>query len=97
MRDSGAVAFFERFVKDGALELDAGKAIDFSRRRGLGGDLPGCRWVLHFALAELRQDPAATAALCEELARTWRLSGGAAYADRCERLAKAAASAPAAS
>lgn len=94
MRDSTAVAFLERAAKDGALSVDAGQAIDFARRRGLGGDLPGGRWVLHFALAELREDAGARAALGDELARSWRLAGSVAFAARCERLAKEATSSP---
>lgn len=69
------------------LDLPADEAVDLSRRRGLGGDLPGGRWILHLALG-LGHGPTGRAALLEELGRQWDLAGSARVADRCRRAAK---------
>ncbi|MGC4114174.1 MAG: hypothetical protein QM765_06025 [Myxococcales bacterium] len=72
----------------GGLELSSAEAIDASRRRGLGGDLPGGRWILHLALGQQR-DPAERAALLDELAKQWELAGAAPIARRCRTQAEA--------
>ncbi len=86
MRGSAPLAFLQRMIEAGGGALDAATAIDLARRRGLGGDLPGGRWILHFALGELRGDAEARRAIGAELARSWKLAGRDVFAARCERL-----------
>lgn len=74
--------------KEAELELTPEEAIDRSRWRGLGGDLPGGRWILHLALGQT-SDRTGRARLLDELARQWDLAGSTALARRCQAQAKA--------
>lgn len=67
--------------------LSAAEAIDASRRRGLGGDLPGGRWILHLALGEAGT-PQDRVPLLEELAQQWALAGSRSIAARCRARAE---------
>ncbi len=70
------------------LELPAAEAVEASRRRGLGGDLPGGRWILHLALGQAGSGPGRVQIL-EELASQWALAGSAPVAERCRAQASA--------
>lgn len=89
-RPSAASAFLERLLaaRPGCeLSVDPEEAVDFARRRGLGGDLPGGRWVLHLAFGASRHDPQARRLLAAELEKAWRLAGSAGYADGFAQIA----------
>ena len=91
-RGSAPQAFLrvmERSGLGGRRGLEPSAVIDFARRRGLGGDLPGGRWVLHFAFAAARSDRGARAQLAEELTRAWRLAGNPWYARGFTAIARA--------
>ena len=90
-RDCVAWQFLSKRLGAGrGCELEVGPelAIDASRRRGLGGDLPGGRWILHLALG-LAQPAAGRAALLDELARQWELAGSFRVVARSRALAAA--------
>ncbi|MGI5860698.1 MAG: hypothetical protein ACOX6T_01425 [Myxococcales bacterium] len=89
-RQSAAKAFLERRLETrpgGELTLEPREAIDFARRRGLGGDLPGGRWVLHLAFGVARGDPEARRLLAAELEKAWRLAGSSWYANGFAQIA----------
>jgi hypothetical protein len=88
MRASAPLAFLEKRVEAEGAAFDAATSIDLARRRGLGGDLPGGRWILHFAFGELRGNAEARGAIGAELSRSWELAGCGAFAARCERLSR---------
>jgi hypothetical protein len=67
--------------------LEPVEVVEASRRRGLAGDLPGARWILHFALGEQPADQKVRWLLCQELARTLELAGLDAIAERFESAA----------
>lgn len=93
VRLSAPFQYLERIMGGGfgcSVKIDPAEAIDASRRRSLGGDPPGGRWILHLAFGEHLADPAARKMLAEELVRAWQLAGRPWYASRYERIAAAA-------
>ncbi|HEY3447692.1 MAG TPA: hypothetical protein VGK67_15155 [Myxococcales bacterium] len=83
--------FFARHLEGNTnceLPISPTEAVEAARRRGLGGDLPGGRWILHLALGQAKVG-SGRARLLEELGSQWELAGSKALAARCRTRAAA--------